>query len=84
MSGNRDFLADANGVQLTRYPPGLASALEKLRRDHAVVHRATKATAPMWIEQPLDTADGNRSARGNRLSDTHPPLEERIRRLKEM
>jgi heat shock protein HtpX len=84
MSRNREFLADASGVQLTRYPPGLTSALEKLRNDHAVVHHATKATAQMWIEQPLETGDTNRSSRINRLFDTHPPLEERIRRLKEM
>ena len=55
MSRNREYLADASGVQLTRYPPGLISALEKLRDDHAVVHHATKATAQMWIEQPLET-----------------------------
>jgi heat shock protein HtpX len=84
MSRNREFLADASGVQLTRYPPGLTSALEKLRNDQAVVHYATKATAQMWIEQPLETTDENRSSRINRLFDTHPPLEERIRRLKEM
>jgi heat shock protein HtpX len=84
MSRNREFLADASGVQLTRYPPGLASALEKLRDDQAVVHYATKATAQMWIEQPLETTDDNQNSRINRLFDTHPPLEERIRRLKEM
>ena len=84
MSRNREFLADASGVQLTRYPPGLTSALEKLRDDQAVVHYATKATAQMWIEQPLETAPDNRSSKINRLFDTHPPLEERIQRLKEM
>jgi heat shock protein HtpX len=84
MSRNREFLADASGVQLTRYPPGLISALEKLRDDQAVVHYATKATAQMWIEQPLETAPDNRSSKINRLFDTHPPLEERIQRLKEM
>jgi len=84
MSRNREFLADASGVQLTRYPPGLMSALEKLRDDQAVVHYATKATAQMWIEQPLETHVDNRSSRINRLFDTHPPLEERIQRLKEM
>jgi heat shock protein HtpX len=84
MSRNREFLADASGVQLTRYPPGLISALEKLRDDHAVVHYATKATAQMWIEQPLETADDKRGSKFNRLFDTHPPLEDRIRRLQEM
>ena len=84
MSRNREFLADASGVQLTRYPPGLISALEKLQNDQAVVHYATKATAQMWIEQPLETAPDNRSSKINKLFDTHPPLEERIQRLKEM
>ena len=85
MSRNREYLADASGVQLTRYPPGLISALEKLRDDQAVVHYATKATAQMWIEQPLET-DRRRRPRSkfNNLFDTHPPLEERIQRLQEM
>ena len=84
MSRNREYLADASGVQLTRYPPGLISALEKLRDDQAVVHYATKATAQMWIEQPLDTDTERRGTKLNRLFDTHPPLEDRIARLKEM
>jgi heat shock protein HtpX len=94
MSRRRELLADASGVQLTRYPPGLIAALEKLKDDHAVVHHATRATAQLWIESPLDRAqasgdgegDGrkHRGARLNRLFDTHPPLDERIRILKEM
>jgi heat shock protein HtpX len=84
MSRNREYLADASGVHLTRYPPGLISALEKLRDDHAVVHYATKATAQMWIEQPLETADEKQGSKFNKLFDTHPPLEDRIKRLQEM
>jgi heat shock protein HtpX len=84
MSRNREYLADASGVQLTRYPPGLISALEKLRDDQAVVHHATKATAQMWIEQPLETDKDKPGSRFNNLFDTHPPLEDRIRRLQEM
>jgi heat shock protein HtpX len=84
MSRNREYLADASGVQLTRYPPGLISALEKLRDDHAVVHHATKATAQMWIEQPLETDKEKPGSRFNNLFDTHPPLEDRIKRLQEM
>jgi heat shock protein HtpX len=84
MSRNREYLADASGVQLTRYPPGLCSALEKLRDDHAVVHYATKATAQMWIEQPLEDSESGKRAKFNHLFDTHPPLEDRIKRLKEM
>ncbi len=84
MSRNREYLADASGVQLTRYPPGLISALEKLRDDHAVVHHATKATAQMWIEQPLETDKEKPGSKFNNLFDTHPPLEDRIKRLQEM
>jgi len=84
MSRNREYLADASGVQLTRYPPGLISALEKLRDDHAVVHHATKATAQMWIEQPLETDEKKPGSKFNNLFDTHPPLEDRIARLQEM
>jgi heat shock protein HtpX len=88
MSRNREYLADASGAQLTRYPPGLISALEKLRDDQAVVHYATKATAQMWIEQPLEVADEDQKkdarSRFNHLFDTHPPLEDRIKRLREM
>ena len=86
MSRNREYLADASGVQLTRYPPGLISALEKLRNDQAVVHHATKATAQMWIEQPLELGRDQKDAKSrfNNLFDTHPPLEDRIKRLQEM
>jgi len=84
MSRNREYLADASGVQLTRYPPGLVSALEKLRDDQAVVHYATKATAQMWIEQPLETDEKKQGSKFNKLFDTHPPLEDRIKRLQEM
>ena len=84
MSRKRELLADASGVALTRYPPGLASALRKLRDDTAVVHHASRATAQMWIESPLDRVEHKRGTRLNRLFDTHPPLEERIRVLEEM
>ena len=93
VSRRRELLADASGVQLTRYPPGLISALEKLKNDKAVVHHATRATAQMWIESPLERGaedgdgNGDGSKKGswlNRAFDTHPPLDERIRVLKEM
>jgi heat shock protein HtpX len=99
VSRRRELLADASGVQLTRYPPGLIAALEKLKDDKAVVHHATRATAQMWIESPLERGPGGGSedaqdgedAQGkrrgswlNRAFDTHPPLDERIRILKEM
>ena len=87
MSRRRELLADASGVQLTRYPPGLISALEKLKDDQAVVHHATRATAQMWIEQPLDRDQEKKGTKGswlNRAFDTHPPLEDRIAALKAM
>ena len=84
MSRRRELLADASGVHLTRYPPGLISALEKLQRDQAVVRHATRATAQLWIESPLAREDKSASSRLNRAFDTHPPLEERIAILKSM
>jgi heat shock protein HtpX len=84
MSRKRELLADATGVQLTRYPPGLLSALKKLQTDKAVVRHTTRATAQLWIESPLDREEGKKGARLNRLFDTHPPLEERIKILESM
>jgi len=85
VSRNREELADVSGVGLTRYPPGLISALEKLRDDQTVTHSASKATAHLWIEQPVArTPEEGRMSRFNRLFDTHPPLEERIERLREL
>jgi heat shock protein HtpX len=85
VSRNRESLADVSAVELTRYPPGLISALEKLRDDKTVVHSATKATAHLWIEQPTaQTPDEGKMSRFNRLFDTHPPIEERIEALREL
>lgn len=85
VSRKRETLADVSGIELTRYPPGLISALEKLRDDYTVVGSASNATAHLWIEQPqaVEERDG-RFARLNRLFDTHPPLEERIALLREL
>jgi heat shock protein HtpX len=84
MSRKRELLADATGAQLTRYPPGLCSALKKLRDDTAVVHYATRATAQLWIESPLDREDGKKGSWLNRAFDTHPALEDRIKILESM
>lgn len=84
VSRRREYLADVSGVQFTRYPPGLLSALEKLRDDRTVVHSAVHATSALWIESPLDKAGTGFPTRLNRLFDTHPPLEERIRLLREL
>ncbi|MBM3672441.1 MAG: M48 family metallopeptidase [Actinobacteria bacterium] len=85
MSRKRELLADATGVQLTRYPPGLCSALKKLRDDTAVVHYATRATAQLWIESPLERDKEKKQGSWlNRAFDTHPPLDDRIRTLESM
>jgi heat shock protein HtpX len=85
VSRRRETLADVSACQLTRYPPGLISALEKLRDDTTVTHSATTATAHMWIEQPMSgVGDSGRFGSWNRLFDTHPPLEERIALLREL
>jgi heat shock protein HtpX len=85
VSRRRESLADVSGVALTRYPPGLISALEKLRDDSTVVHSASRATAHLWIEAPTaQAASEGRLAWLNRLFNTHPPLEERIEALGEL
>ena len=79
VSRRRQTLADVSGVEMTRYPPGLISALEKLRDDSTVVHATSHATSHLWIEEPAaQTPQEGRMARINRLFDTHPPIEERI------
>jgi heat shock protein HtpX len=85
VSRRRESLADMSGVELTRYPPGLISALEKLRDDQTVVASHSRATAHLWIEQPMPTSpEEGKLSRLNRLFDTHPPLEERIAALREL
>lgn len=81
ISRKREFLADADGALLTRFPEGLASALEKISGDSEVLEVANKATAHMYIVNPLKGSRGKGFAK---LFMTHPPIEERIRRLREM
>jgi heat shock protein HtpX len=84
VSRQREYLADSSGVSLTRYPPGLISALKKLKDDTTVIHTASKATAHLWIEEPLDTESKRVGTRMNRLFATHPPLDDRIAALEAM
>jgi heat shock protein HtpX len=85
ISRKRETLADISACQLTRYPPGLISALEKLKADTTVTHAASTATAHLWIEQPMSgVGDSGRLGSIHRLFDTHPPLDERIALLKEL
>lgn len=80
ISRRREFLADASGALLCRNPYALASALEKIAADREPLEVATKATAHLYIVNPLK---GHESFL-NHLFDTHPPIEERIRILKSM
>lgn len=85
VSRSRESLADVSAIEMTRYPPGLISALEKLRDDTTVVHSASRATAHLWIEQPVAmTEEEGKLSKWNKLFDTHPPLEERIAALQEL
>jgi heat shock protein HtpX len=85
LSRRRETLADVSAVQMTRYPPGLISALEKLQADCTVTHSSTRATAHLWIENPVArSTDEGKLSRLNRLFDTHPPLNERIALLQEL
>lgn len=85
VSRQRESLADVGACELTRYPPGLISALEKLQDDTTVTHSASTATAHMWIEQPMSgVGDDGRLGSVHRLFNTHPPLEERIEALKDL
>ncbi|HLD58725.1 MAG TPA: M48 family metallopeptidase [archaeon] len=80
ISRKREYLADASGAQLTRYPEGLASALEAISKDKEILEAANKATAHLYIANPL---------KGQKLwfiglFDTHPDINSRINRLRAM
>jgi heat shock protein HtpX len=78
ISRKREYLADASGALITRYPEGLASALEKISLDNQPMARASSATAHLFIASPFS---------GKKISglfSTHPPIEERIARLRGM
>lgn len=78
ISRRREFLADASGALLTRYPEGLASALQKIGAYKAPMRNANHATAHLFIANPF----GSKAMQGfNKLFSTHPPVEERIKAL---
>ncbi len=95
VSRQREYLADASGALLTRYPEGLASALEKISSDTTPLTEANNATAHLYIVNPFHqdreetTTDNPEKPHGGRswfagLFNTHPPIEDRIKRLREM
>ncbi|MDO8554602.1 MAG: M48 family metalloprotease [Candidatus Micrarchaeota archaeon] len=77
ISRQREYLADANGARMTRYPEGLASALEKIGKVNKPVAVATDATASLYFSNPLKAGFLS-------FLSTHPPMEERIKRLRGM
>ena len=82
ISRKREFLADASGALLTRYPDALASALTKISSYAAPMKKANHATAHLFISNPFGTHEAGRFV--GKLFSTHPPLEERIAALVEM
>lgn len=78
LSRKREFLADASGALLTRYPEGLASALEKISSDVQPLKKANRATAHLFISNPF------KGKNIVKFLSTHPPAEERIKALRGM
>ncbi len=83
ISRKREFLADASGALLTRYPEALASALQKISRDPAQLKVANNTTSHLWFDDPYDKP-GERISWLHKLFMTHPPVEERVKALKNM
>lgn len=80
ISRSREFLADASGAMLTRYPEGLASALEKISKYGHPMSVANNATAHLWISDP----HGKKHNTIAKLFMTHPPTEDRVKRLRNL
>jgi heat shock protein HtpX len=83
VSRRREYLADAQGAMLTRYPPGLAEALKKIAVAPHAMRSANNATAHLWLDQP-SRVQGESMGFMEKLFSTHPPIQDRIRILEEM
>jgi heat shock protein HtpX len=84
ISRKREYLADASGALLTRNPDGLARALEDISKDKEPLEVANKATAHLYIANPLKDHEGSKRGKLSGLFDTHPPIENRVKALREM
>jgi heat shock protein HtpX len=83
ISRKREFLADASGALLTRYPEGLASALEKISAYSEPMQKVSSATEHLFISSPLgDGKKGKKQSYFSKLFSTHPPIEERVKALR--
>jgi len=83
ISRKREYLADASGALLTRYPEGLASALEKIAQNSTPLKKTHKAMAHLYISSPYLSTSGGKVNKLTNLFSTHPPIQERIKRLRE-
>lgn len=84
VSRSREYLADASASLITRYPAGLAGALEKIRDHGGKMKRANHATAHLFISSPFGSRKGEKVGFFNRMFSTHPPINERIEKLRSM
>ena len=85
ISRRREFLADSSGALLTRYPEGLAKALEKISHDSTPMRRATSTTAHLWFDDPFESeGQKKKTPWWHRLFMTHPPVEERVSALRSL
>jgi len=88
ISRKREFLADTDGALLTRYPEGLANALEKISKANIPMAVANNTTAHLWLDNPFSAGGGSAlGGKGKKLSKlfmTHPPIEERVAMLRGM
>jgi len=82
VSRTREYLADASGALMTRYPEGLASALEKLGQHSGKMQRANHASAHLYISNPFGEKKQQKQSFFSKLFSTHPPIEERIQKLR--
>jgi len=82
ISRKREFLADSSGALLTRYPEGLARALEKISASDIQMRVANNSTSHLWIDDPFKGK--NKTSFWHRIFMTHPPVEERIKALRGM
>jgi heat shock protein HtpX len=78
VSRRREYLADSSGILLTRYPDGLANALEKIRDHGSILKRQNTATAHLFLANPM------KKGMFSKLLSTHPPIDERIAKLRKM
>ncbi len=84
ISRSREYLADADAALLTRYPEGLANALEKIKNYKGELKKANHATAHLYISNPFGTQDKNKTSWYKKMFSTHPPIDDRIKKLHNM